>query len=143
MRAHYDILRSSEQIAMAIELDHMILAVNDRAKSIAFYGDILGLRHEGEDGPFSILRVPPDFFILLAPWGTPGGEHLAFSMSKAEFDVVFQRLKDAGIPYGDQFDQVGNMKGPAPERGAQGLGNAVYFFDPDKHLLEIRHYDAP
>jgi catechol 2,3-dioxygenase-like lactoylglutathione lyase family enzyme len=44
---------------MALQLDHLILAVNDRAKSIDFYTRILGLNHEGEREPFSMLRVTP------------------------------------------------------------------------------------
>lgn len=125
---------------MAIELDHLILPVNDRGRSIDFYTGIVGLRHEGEDGPFSMLRASPGFVIQIAPWGTSGGEHLAFAMSKAEFESVFARLKSAGIAYGDRFDTVGNMQGPGDESGARGMGRTVYFFDPDQHLLEIRHY---
>jgi catechol 2,3-dioxygenase-like lactoylglutathione lyase family enzyme len=126
---------------LAIELDHLILAVNDRRRSIDFYTGIVGFRHEGEDGPFSMLRVSPGFLIQIAPWGTSGGEHLAFAMPKAEFDFLFERLKLAEVAYGDRFDAVGNMQGPGNETGARGMGKAVYFFDPDKHLLEIRHYD--
>lgn len=126
---------------MTIELDHLILAANDRKRSIDFYTAVIGLQHEGVDGPFSILRVSPGFVILIAQWGTSGGEHLAFAMSKAEFDAMFARLKSAGIAYGDRFDSVGNMQGPGEETGARGMGRAVYLFDPDKHLLEIRHYD--
>ncbi len=103
--------------------------------------NVLGFAREADDGPFSIMRVGPGLVVLLAQWGTKGGEHLAFSMSKPEFDAVFARLKSATIPYGDQFDQVGNMKGPGDERGARGVGRTLYFFDPDKHLIEIRHYD--
>jgi catechol 2,3-dioxygenase-like lactoylglutathione lyase family enzyme len=125
---------------MAIELDHIILAVNDRAESLAFYGDILGLAHEGEDGPFSTLRVTPGFAIQLAPWGTKGGEHLAFALSSDEFDAAFARIRAAAIPYGDSFSSVGNMQGPGRESGARGMGEAVYFFDPNRHLLEIRRY---
>lgn len=126
---------------MPVELDHLILPVNDRAKSIDFYREILGFAHEGDDGPFAMLRVSPGFMILIAQWSTKGGEHLAFSMSKMEFDGVFARLKARATPYGDAFDQVGNMKGPGRERGARGISDALYFFDPDKHLLEIRHYN--
>jgi catechol 2,3-dioxygenase-like lactoylglutathione lyase family enzyme len=126
---------------LAIELDHLILAVNDRRRSIDFYAGIIEFQHEGEDGPFSMLRVSPDFVIQIAQWGTSGGEHLAFSMLKAEFGSLFERLKLAGVAYGDRFDQVGNMHGPGDETGARGMGKAVYFFDPDRHLLEIRHYD--
>jgi catechol 2,3-dioxygenase-like lactoylglutathione lyase family enzyme len=126
-----------------IELDHIILAVNDRARSVAFYENVLGLRLDGDRGPFADLRVSPGFVIQIAEWGTPGGQHLAFAMSKAEFDSTFDRIKAAGIAYGDRFDLVGNMQGPGDEAASRGPGKAVYFFDPDKHLLEIRHYELP
>jgi catechol 2,3-dioxygenase-like lactoylglutathione lyase family enzyme len=127
---------------VTIELDHIILAVNDRAGSIAFYTRILGLAHDGDREPFSMLRVTPNFVIQIAAWGTQGGEHLAFAMSKREFDEVFERVIAAGIPYGDRFDAVGNMKGPGDEAASRGMGKAIYFFDPDKHLVEIRHYET-
>ncbi len=128
---------------MSIELDHIILAVNDRARSIAFYTGIVGLTHDSarDREPFSMIRVTPALVIQLAQWGTRGGEHLAFAISKPEFDSAFERVKSAAIAYGDQFDTVGNMKGPGNEAASRGMGKAVYFFDPDKHLLEIRHYE--
>jgi catechol 2,3-dioxygenase-like lactoylglutathione lyase family enzyme len=126
---------------MALQLDHLILAVNDASRSLAFYKGILGLEHAGERGPFSVLRVSPELLIQLAPWGTKGGEHLAFSMPQAEFEGVFRRVRDDGIEYGDTFDSVGNMRGPGIEEGAKGAGKTLYFFDSDKHLIEIRHYE--
>ncbi len=127
---------------MAIELDHIVLAVNERSRSIAFYEEIVGLVHEGEDGPFSTLRVTPQFVLLLSASGTAGGEHLAFAMSRDEFDAAFARVRSAGIPFGDAYDTVGVNGGPGDEAGSRGMGKAVYFFDPDRHLLEIRHYEA-
>jgi catechol 2,3-dioxygenase-like lactoylglutathione lyase family enzyme len=118
----------------------MILAVNDRDTSVDFYTNVLGLVDEGQDGPFTVLRVTPEFTIQLAPWGTGGGEHLAFAMTRSEFDSCFGRVRAAGIEFGDSFDSVGNMQGPGDEAGARGSGKAVYFFDPSKHLIEIRHY---
>jgi catechol 2,3-dioxygenase-like lactoylglutathione lyase family enzyme len=126
---------------MTMQLDHLILAVNDRDQSIDFYTRILGLAHEGERPPFSVVRVSADFVLQLAPWGTKGGEHLAFAMTRAEFEKVFERVRAAGIPYGDAFDGVGNMRGPGDEPGARGAGKALYCLDPSKHLIEIRHYD--
>ena len=126
---------------MSLELDHLILMVNDRDASIAFYTDILGMKHEGERPPFSMIRVTDGLLLQLAPWGTKGGEHLAFAMSRAEFEAIFARVRDAGIEYGDSFQTVGNMRGPGDEAGARGPGKAVYFFDPNKHLIEIRHYE--
>jgi catechol 2,3-dioxygenase-like lactoylglutathione lyase family enzyme len=122
-------------------LDHLILAVNDVKKSIDFYTGILGLKYDGERDPFSMIRVTPNFIVQLAPWGTKGGEHLAFSMTRAEFDRAFERVRAAGLEYGDKFDTVGNMRGPGQEGGAEGMGAALYFFDPSKHLIEIRHYE--
>jgi len=135
---------------MAIQLDHLILAVNDRKKSIEFYVGVLGLKHERDREPFSIIRVTPDFTLQLAAWGTKGGEHLAFAMSRNEFDEVFRRVIDAKIEYGDDFHSVGNMRGPGDETtgsidsaggGARGQGKNLYFFDPSRHLIEIRHYE--
>ena len=126
---------------MPIELDHMILAVNDRDASVAFYTEVLGLSYDGEQEPFSVVRVTPAFTLQLAPWGTGGGEHLAFAMPRPEFEDVFARIKERQIPYGDSFHDVGNMKGPGEEPGSRGPGKAVYFFDPSKHLIEIRHYE--
>ena len=121
-----------------MELDHLILGVNDRDESIAFYTEILGLRQEDDDGPFAVVRVTPDLVLLLAPFGTDGGEHLAFGMARDEFDAVFERIRGSGLEYGDSFDSVGNMRGPGVEFGAHGMGDAIYLFDPNKHLIEIR-----
>jgi len=124
------------------QLDHIILAVNDVKQSIDFYTRILGLTYDGQREPFSVIRVTSHFVLQLAPWGTKGGEHLAFSMTRAEFERTFARIREAGIEYGDNFHAVGNMRGPGEEGGAEGMGKALYFFDPSKHLIEIRQYEA-
>jgi catechol 2,3-dioxygenase-like lactoylglutathione lyase family enzyme len=128
---------------VAIELDHVILPVGDLARSAAFYAEILGLALEPESERFALLRVTPTFGIQLAAWGTSGGQHLAFGMSQHEFEAAFARIVAAGIPYGGSFDTVGSMTEPGDETGARGIGKSLYFFDPDRHLIEIRHYDEP
>jgi len=122
-------------------LDHLILHVNDAQQSVHFYTTVLGFDHEGARDPFEVLRVDAGFIIQLAPWGTKGGEHLAFAMPRAEFDAVFERVRTRGIEFGDSFHSVGNMAGPGEEAGARGPGASLYFFDPDQHLIEIRHYE--
>lgn len=126
---------------MTIALDHLILKVNDREQSIRFYTEVLGLAYEGEREPFSLIRLAPDFAIQLAPWGTEGGEHLAFAMTGGEFEACFERIREAGLEYGDAFHAVGNMRGPGEEVGARGPGLSVYCFDPSRHLIEVRTYE--
>jgi len=123
-----------------LALDHIILKVNDLQASHAFYTDILGFSEEGRDGPFTVLRGGPEFVIQLAAWGTPGFEHYAFAVSKADFEGIFKRIKAAGVGYGPTFDAVGSNTGPGQESGARGIAPTLYFNDPNKHLLEIRSY---
>jgi len=123
-------------------LDHIILKVNDIEASVAFYAGVLGFTEEGTDGPFTVLRVGPDFLIQLAPWGTPGFEHYAFAVSKDDFEGMFRRIKAANIAYGPTFDAVGTNTGPGQESGARGFAPTLYFNDPNKHLLEIRTYEC-
>jgi catechol 2,3-dioxygenase-like lactoylglutathione lyase family enzyme len=127
---------------MSAQLDHLILKVNDAPASVEFYARMLGFTPEGTDGPFSVVRVNATLTLQLAPWGTSGGEHLAFAMTRAEFDDVFARVRASGAAYGDSFRSVGTSTGPGDELGARGMGKALYFFDPDKHLIEIRHYEV-
>jgi catechol 2,3-dioxygenase-like lactoylglutathione lyase family enzyme len=122
-------------------LDHIILKVNDLDASIVFYTDIMGFSNQGTDGPFTTIRVAEDFQLQLAPWGTPGFEHYAFAVSKTDFDIIFQRVKSAGIEYGPSFDSVGSSDGPGLETGARGDAPTLYFNDPNQHLIEIRYYD--
>jgi catechol 2,3-dioxygenase-like lactoylglutathione lyase family enzyme len=122
-------------------IDHLILNVNEIASSVDFYVNVLDFKLEGEDGPFTVIRVNDDFTLQLAPWGTDGNEHLAFALSRAAFDKAFDRMKAKGIPYGDSYHTVGNNIGPGVESGARGQAPTLYMNDPNKHLIEIRTYD--
>ena len=122
-------------------IDHLILNVNELAASIDFYVNVLGFQLEGEDGPFTIIRVNPDFTLQLAPWGAGGNEHLAFALSRDAFNKAFTRVKEKGVPYGDSYHTVGNNLGPGSESGARGMAPTLYMNDPSNHLIEIRTYD--
>ena len=122
-------------------IDHVILNVNEIPASVDFYVNVLGFSFEGEDGPFTVIRVSEDFTMQLAPWGTKGNEHLAFALSRKDFDSAFASMKEKGIPYGDSFHSVGNNIGPGVETGAKGPAPTLYMNDPNNHLIEIRTYD--
>ncbi len=122
-------------------IDHLILNVNEISSSVEFYVNVLGFTLEGDDGPFTVIRVNEGFTLQLAPWGTKGNEHLAFALSREAFDLVFAVIKEKGIPYGDSYHTVGNNSGPGIEAGAKGPAPTLYMNDPNKHLIEIRTYE--
>ena len=123
-------------------LDHIILKVNDLDASIEFYTQTMGFTNDGVDGPFTIIRTSEDFQMQIAAWGTPGFEHYAFSVTKTEFDEIFERVRQAGIDFAPTFDSVGKNTEPGVEPGARGDAPTLYFNDPSKHLIEIRTYDG-
>ena len=125
---------------MAIVLDHTIVSVKDQAEAVAFYVKILGFKDEGKLWHFAIVRVNETLtfdFIASKEFST---QHFAFAMEADEFERTFQRIKEAGIPYGDDWSDMTNMKGPGMTQGARGKGKAVYFQDPNGHVLEIKTY---
>lgn len=121
-------------------IDHIILKVNDLDASIDFYVNVMGFEANGTDGPFSVIRVSDEFQIQLAPWGTEGFEHYAFAVGADEFESIFSQVKDRGLDYGPSFHDVGTNEGPGRESGARGDAPTLYFYDPSKHLIEIRTY---
>jgi catechol 2,3-dioxygenase-like lactoylglutathione lyase family enzyme len=122
---------------MNVELDHIILPVSDIERSIRFYYKVLGLKYE----PDALVRVSPTLVFQLIQQPPKVSQHLAFSMSKADFDTAFARLKASAIPYGDNFDTVGTMTGPGISHGSKKNAHAIYFRDPDGHMLELMHYE--
>ena len=50
------------------------------------------------------------------------------------------RVLAAGLDHGPSFDAVGSNRGPCIEVGARGPAPTLYFFDPNRHLIEIRTY---
>lgn len=123
-------------------LDHTVLRTSNKKDSARFYERILGFRHEGEVAPFEVLRINEHFTLDLIQQEPRDAIHLAFAMDGEEFDDVISRLKSNGIPFGNGPHDRSNTE-PAPALGARGIANALYFDDPDGHILEIRRYAPP
>ena len=93
-------------------IDHLILNVNDIAASVDFYVNVLGFKLEGEDGPFTVIRVSDDFTLQVAPWGTRGNEHYAFAMSREDFEEAFARIISRTFLTGTRF--ITSARTPVP-----------------------------
>ena len=136
---------------MATVLDHTIIPVRDRDVAVEFYSRIFGFESLGPVGNFLAVRVNDTLNLDFAQSqdfqrfhythsSQSQGIHYAFTMDPGEFDAAFARIRESGIAYGDEPQDAANMKGPGVSMGSQGMGKAVYFADPDGHVLEIKTY---
>ena len=117
------------------------LYIDDLARSIAFYRDILGLAALNQDTRFAAFDVGGRSVLLLFKRGAtletvhlPGGTipphdghgplHIAFAVTADELQAWEARLAEQGVAIEART---------AWPRG----GHSIYFRDPDDHLLEL------
>jgi len=140
---------------MQITLDHVGVLVRNIDETIEFYGRILGLRiaeRRVERGlEFAQIRVSDTSALAIWEATDIPCQHFAFAVSASHFDAIFERIREAGLRYGNATDGFGetgnlsgeslNMKGPDVEAGARGEGTSLYFEDPNGHSVEIMTYE--
>lgn len=117
---------------MAISLNHTIVPAHDKEASARFFAHIFGLKYEGAMSHFAPVRVNETLTLDFDTWDRFETLHYAFHVSDEEFDAIFGRIREAGIPYGSapwsQDDmQLNDWNG----------GRGVYFKDPNGHVLEL------
>lgn len=119
---------------MAIQLNHTIVHSLDPAASAKFLAEMLGLGEPKPFGPFMGVElqngVTLDF--IRAEKHEIIIEHYAFLVSESEFDVIFARIRERGLPYwaDPAHRQVGEIN-------RHDGGRGVYWNDPNGHYLEI------
>jgi extradiol dioxygenase family protein len=131
-------------------MDHIVLNVEDDETMIAFYSEVLRLpterleEYRAGEVPFASLRLNEDTIIDLFPkklWektalrgeGRENLNHFCITVTKADWEELIKRLETRSI----QIE-----RGPIRLWGAQGIGTSIYFRDPEKNLIEARHYEG-
>ncbi|CAI2717097.1 VOC family protein [Nitrospina watsonii] len=118
---------------MAVELNHTIIDAVDKKKSATFMADILGLPAPEEFSHFLIVRTSNNVSLdFLETTDKIETQHYAFLVSEKEFDQIFGRITDRGLPYWADPQQT-----KQGEINHHDGGRGVYFEDPSGHLLEI------
>jgi catechol 2,3-dioxygenase-like lactoylglutathione lyase family enzyme len=118
---------------MAVELNHTIVNVRDKAASAAFYTEILGLPPAGSFGPFAVVETSNGVSLdLYDHHGEVRAQHYAFMVSEPEFDEILGRIQARGLTY--WADPGENQPG---EINHNDGGRGVYWKDLDGHRLEI------
>ena len=117
---------------MPIVLDHTIVPAKDKLAAAQFFAEIFGLNVKPGDGYFAQVQVNDNLTFDFADETEPQSHHYAFHISDAEFDVIYQRVKSKGLPYGS--GPYNHTDGKTyTRRGGRGF----YFEDPNGHLLEV------
>ncbi|MES2965654.1 MAG: VOC family protein [Bdellovibrionota bacterium] len=119
---------------MAVELNHTIVNVRNKAESANFVSEILGLpKPEELFGYFTVVRtsngVSLDFIETDDKFEV---QHYAFLVSEKEFDEIFGRIKSRGITH--WADPARKLPG---QSNTHFGGRGVYFCEPSGHFLEI------
>jgi catechol 2,3-dioxygenase-like lactoylglutathione lyase family enzyme len=123
-----------------LHLDHCVIAVTDWDRSNAFYRDVLGAELvELEHGRYA-YRFGEQQLNVHGPGSEahpraadpvrPGNSDLCFRWD-GPVDEAAAYLRERGVEV---------ELGPVERRGASGLGQSVYFRDPDGSLLEFISY---
>jgi catechol 2,3-dioxygenase-like lactoylglutathione lyase family enzyme len=84
---------------MVVELNHTIVKVRDKAASVAFYAEVLGIGEVKEWG-----RSPRWSSPTLRCWpswrkGPVHSQHSAFLVSEERFDAIRERIVARGLTY--------------------------------------------
>ncbi len=120
-------------------IGHVHLKVTDLNRSLAFYGDLLGLQEVGRDGQTAFLAARSDgpVLVVLTQWpearpkppNTTGLYHVAIRLpNRHELARTFKRLLDHQWPFHGFSDHK--------------VSEALYLADPDGNGLEL-YRDRP
>jgi catechol 2,3-dioxygenase-like lactoylglutathione lyase family enzyme len=116
---------------MAITLNHTIVPARDKVAAAKFFARIFGLKR-GRTDYFAPVRVGKSLTLLFDDDTKFDSHHLAFHVSKREFDAILRRIKRAKIAFGSapwslEDGKLNDWNG----------GRGVYFRDPNGHVLEL------
>jgi catechol 2,3-dioxygenase-like lactoylglutathione lyase family enzyme len=120
---------------MAIQLDHLIVPSKDRVAAARRLGSLLGVAwaEQGSVGPFSPVYVSEELTLDFDQWKDEvPKQHYCFRVSEVEFDVIFARIKEAGIAYRSLPHGPDDYK-VNPSFG----GKLIYWSEPDGHVWEL------
>jgi len=119
---------------MTVKLNHTIVYSRDPRGAADFYSRLFGLAAPVPYGPFLDVEVGNEVTLafLRANDTKVQSQHYAFLVSEAEFDQIFDRIREQGLTYWADSRKKG--KGEINHRFG---GRGVYFEDPSGHLLEV------
>jgi catechol 2,3-dioxygenase-like lactoylglutathione lyase family enzyme len=123
--------RTAKEDSMAY-LDHTIVPSHDKVASARFIAKIFGLEYEGPWERFAPVKFNDTLTMDFGEREEVHHNHYAFLVTDEEFDAIFQRVKDEGIPYGSGPRSVDDM-----QINYLYEGRGFYFHDANGHSWEV------
>jgi len=118
---------------MSVQLNHTIVWCRDKQTSAKFLTGVLGLPQPTRFGPFLVVELSNGVSLDYHETDDEiASQHYAFLIGEADFDQIFERIRERGLKYSAD---PGQHRPNEINRNDGGRG--VYFEDPDGHLLEI------
>ena len=116
---------------MITGINHVTLSIADAERSFVFYSSVLGFQPIAR-WPQGAYLLAGDLWVALVvdqhtrPDPLPEYTHLAFSVSKQDFEPLSLRIRASGAAiWQENWTE----------------GDSLYFLDPDGHKLEIHASD--
>ncbi len=119
-----------------IEIDHIGVAARDAYRSARTLAEILGVADpvvDGFDNDMYRVDLAHGSALLFSTSETIGFEHIAFRVDEGQFASVLARLRERGMQFGNDPEDIYNGKSDDPIGGK----GRVYFTDENGHLFEI------
>ncbi len=117
---------------MKPQLNHIIVAAHDHRESADFLAEFLGVEPPVEWGPFMQVETGNGVGVDYVTAAEVHSMHLAFLVTEAEFDVMYDKITSRGIEH--WADPSRRRPG---EINTDDGGRGVYFLDPGGNFLEI------
>ena len=118
------------------ELDHVVVRCRDQARSLDFYGRILGCPEERRIEAIGLVQLRAGASMIdLVPADPPpthegrNVDHFCIGVETADVEAMAGWLRAQGV-------QV--LGDPAERYGARGMGQSVYVLDPDGNIVELK-----
>jgi hypothetical protein len=115
-------------------LNHAIVRVRDKRESAQFPASATpGLGDPRPFGPFLAVQTGNNVSLdFAADHGPVSPQHYAFLVSESDFDQIYGRIRDQGLPY-----RYGSGKRRQGESTPAMAAGGVYWEDPSGHFREI------
>ena len=120
---------------MSVTIDHVGVPAPDPEASARWLGEILGegvVAPAGPDGDMFNLSVGQRALTFV---DSPVGDahHIAFRVTDELFQAAVGRLRERGVPFGNDPSDPSNGL-TSDQLGGRGR---IYFCDPNGHLFEL------